>query len=61
MRVLKENKTITVQVDEDEPKVERISRKIDVNSTLHVGGLPRVYEPREGLVSAFSTALLIYY
>lgn len=51
MRVFKEEKKITVQVNGDDEIVEEISRKLDVNATLHVGGLPEIYQPREGLVS----------
>ena len=51
MRVVKEERLMTVQVDSEDPIEEAIARRLDVNATIHVGGLPQAVVPREGLVS----------
>ncbi len=48
--VNKTRKVIKLQVDDMEPTDGRITRKVDVIAPLYVGGLPKVYSAREGVV-----------
>ena len=50
MRVSKERKTISIQMDDKAPLVGMIARKLDVIAPMYVGGLPNVYKIRAGLV-----------
>ncbi len=50
MKVQKDRKSITLQVDDLAATVGRITRKVDVIAPLYVGGLPAVYSSRDGVV-----------
>lgn len=47
---MKVERSITVRVDYDDPIVEKINRKLDVDAPVYVGGVPETLDPREGLV-----------
>ena len=49
----KNRKSITLKIDDDPGMMGRITRRVDVIAPLYVGGIPRVYQIREGLVSAY--------
>lgn len=59
VKVNKNRKSITLKVNGGEPTTGRITRRVDVIAPIYVGGLPKVFNARPGLVSTLFSLLII--
>ena len=61
LKVTKDRKLITVQLDTSGTQEAEIRRKVDVIAPIYVGGLPHVFQPREGLVCTIDIPVSVDY
>ena len=57
----KNRKSIMLKVDNDPGIRGRITRRVDVIAPLYVGGVPKVYKLRQGLVGATTSFLFFLF
>jgi hypothetical protein len=50
LNITKEQREISIRVDDDPPTLASITRKLPVNAPMYVGGVPMFYDAQEGLV-----------
>lgn len=59
VQLRKEHETIILRVDDEAAVSDGIAARLDVIAPLYVGGLPRVFTPRQGTVVSWPLNSLI--